>query len=438
MIVILRAINIIMATLVFAGCTVVYQNEWAEGLPLIIDRVDNTGTPIWTPDSKWIVQPSLRGKGDLHSIAADASKVHIVFPGVSSDRRSEYYKSPSVSPDGSRIVYATSRYHIRIDAAGTRFARESQRTFEIETANIDGSDQRRLTTELDLNLAPSWSPDGRRIVFVRYTNWLYYNRSSLALRGIYTMENDGSDVRRIDPLGEYTPSEKIAEGPVWSPDGKHLAYVIGPGLQLDGPRPELPHDLYVMRSDGSEWRKVATAPVGLMMGSPSWSPDGLYIAYGVEGTDGQDELGVYLVPLDGSEQRRLYDEGASQVVWAPDGSTLLIDGEHLVGTDGRNLRQLISPSSLHGLFVATNVGPRRAAAWSPDGSTIALFFRWRGLIPEGARLLTVTPDGMNVSVLGWFDDADAIHIVHCPESPRLSNERPIEHCTRAEVGRRWE
>lgn len=62
---------------------------------------------------------------------------------------------------------------------------------------------------------PDWSPDGRRIVFVRQEPG---RRSS----GLYVVRRDGGGLRRVD-TGEH-----VALMPAWSPDGSRIAYAASP------------------------------------------------------------------------------------------------------------------------------------------------------------------------------------------------------------------
>ena len=73
----------------------------------------------------------------------------------------------------------------------------------------DGSQRRQLTKLGGVAQAPSWSPDGRRIVFSANVDERRFD--------IYTVGADGKDVRLV------TSGEDSFE-PAWSPDGKTIAF----------------------------------------------------------------------------------------------------------------------------------------------------------------------------------------------------------------------
>ena len=73
----------------------------------------------------------------------------------------------------------------------------------------DGSQRRRLTKLGGVAQAPSWSPDGRRIVFSANAGEGHFD--------IYTVGADGKNVRLV------TSGEDSFE-PAWSPDGKTIAF----------------------------------------------------------------------------------------------------------------------------------------------------------------------------------------------------------------------
>jgi Tol biopolymer transport system component len=129
---------------------------------------------------------------------------------------------------------------------------------EIYTAAADGSDPRRLTTNLVADLDPAYSPDGTRIAFTREND-------------IWVMNADGSGQKAIS--GPEGPDSQ----PAWSPDGGQIVYVSNqntPGGGTTG------FELFVRNADGSgASRRLTDTPNNVSSRAPAWSPAGDRIAY---------------------------------------------------------------------------------------------------------------------------------------------------------------
>ena len=148
--------------------------------------------PQWSPQGNLITFTHIRG---VYAVQSDGSSVRLLAGGSPEDDFHDAAHSPSMSPNGSRLVYAAYKHD------GWLPWSESYR-WDIVTSTVDGSDRRRLTDDDNINLRnlnPSWSPDGARIAFLS-------NRTTLdssdaeeppASMSIYTMAPNGSDVRRV-------------------------------------------------------------------------------------------------------------------------------------------------------------------------------------------------------------------------------------------------
>lgn len=264
----------------------------------------------------------------LFTISADGT--HVLDLGVSTDPGAHW------SPDGSRILVSRTGpaallrpATIRADGSGLTLldatdvpllslacstwspdgARLACEGFN-ETGHdeigglytVRSSDGGGLTRLTETRVIPvDYSPDGTQIAFFEKTNRDF---GFLAVVNI-----DGTGIRRI------TPRSFAAGSASWSPDGRWIAFTAFTGFSRDG------GDLYLVRPDGTDRQRIdLPKDSGLVSaGSPTWSPDGSWIAFrGFE--ESSLDADVYAIRVDGSDLRQItdtpgVDEG--DLDWAP-------------------------------------------------------------------------------------------------------------------------
>jgi Tol biopolymer transport system component len=123
--------------------------------------------------------------------------------------------------------------------------------------------------------------------------------------------------------------------PSWSPDGLRLVY--------EGPSGTTKSEgqIWVVDTSGSN-NKELTSNNSVINRYPSWSPDGSTIAWTTDN-------GIELMKADGSNQRQLYGDKASQPSWSPDSREIVFSKFSpsrdkgvlwIINKDGTELHQL--------------------------------------------------------------------------------------------------
>jgi len=214
-----------------------------------------------------------------------------------------------------------------------------------------------LTSMRGFELFPAFSPDGDQVAFT-------WQGEKLDNYDIYIKMLDSPEVRRLttDPAPELWPS--------WSPDGHRIAFLRrGPtGLRI-----------YMVSPLGGLARKVSDFPAG-RSASPAWSPDGRWLAVARAPSPGERGLdGIYLVPVEGGEPRRLElarDAGSvARPTFSPDGRRLAYMS--LTGVDAmRGSVQVVDldadflPKGPPRRLTPENVFPIGPPAWVRDGRSL--------------------------------------------------------------------
>jgi len=167
---------------------------------------------------------------------------------------------------------------------------ENRAIQEIYISDYDGANQRRVTVNRTLNITPVWSPDGRAIAYTSYRSGFPDVLVSYIYEGRLERPAKGTD-----RLHNFLP--------VWSSDGTRLAFTSN----RDGNA-----EIYVMNRDGGGLRRLTNHPA--IDSTPTWSPTGQQLAFT---SDRSGSPQIYIIGVDGLGLRRITSESyCDRATWS--------------------------------------------------------------------------------------------------------------------------
>jgi TolB protein len=252
------------------------------------------GRPDWSPDGKKMVYNSISNGAWIKVMDPDGSNKKFLTQGA----------APDWSSNGKQIA----------------FTREDQdQVPQLWVIDVDGNNLKQITTNSTFKIAPSWSPDGKNLVFVTPQNPTSpsHPKPELGIIGA-----DGNHQRilttedriniKINAPGDTTICETAfdANAPAWSPVENKIAFWSGIENNYG--------QIWVINSDGTGSKQLTEDCSHRNSDDPSWSPDGKKILFGTA-RSGKPEL--WMMDADGTNEKRIADLAASpfpgRATWQP-------------------------------------------------------------------------------------------------------------------------
>ncbi len=258
------------------------------------------------------------GNKEIWAMDYDGANQHAITHGGSISL------SPRVSPDNSRLAYSSlGKYGFQIKMYSLLLNRE------VAFPSTGGT-----------NLSPAWAPSGRELAFSSSRSgdpeiWMADTNGNLSRRittikgpdvspvfnpktgaqiawisgrtglpQLYVMGTDGSGINRLTDSG-------YATSPSWSPNGQFIAFAwdrkYGPGAPGG-------QDIYVMEVATLKW--IQLTHDGGRCDFPSWSPDGRHIVYANSTSGRPGDTKVWTMLADGTGRRPLTGSGGDMPNWS--------------------------------------------------------------------------------------------------------------------------
>src|SRR6266850_1781138 len=325
-------------------------------------------SPVWPPDGKTLAFLSSRGgESQVYLLSMEGGEAH---PLTKLSTGADMVKW---SPDGKTIAFTSSVYPDCKDDACNK-----------------SRDEEKEKSKMKAHVA-------EHLLYRHWTHWNEGKRSHL-----FVVPADGSAVPRgLTPGANYDvpPDERSGPGDInFSPDGKEICFTAVTdkmeAISTNG-------DLFIVPVAGGEAKRITTQPG--FDGNPVYSPDGKYIAYHAQLAAGYeaDRWRVMLFDRQTGKIQNLsetFDRSADGLAWSPDSKTIYFTAEN------ETLQPVYSiPACSCGLPIkVVTEGFNSAISLSSDGKTLVFE---RTSLTTPAEIFTAASDGSNARPLTHQNDS---------------------------------
>ncbi len=288
------------------------------------------GEGYFSPDGRQMVFQSEREPGNpffqIYLMDRDNGDVRRISPGTGKTT------CAWIHPDGGKVLYASTQYdpeaqqkqreeiEFRQSGQKRRYSWDYDPAFDMVEFDLASQEYRQLTQAVGYDAEGSYSPDGRFICFASnrraYAGQLSEREQELfaidpaSAMELYIMRSDGSELKRLTDAIGYDG------GPFFSPDGKQICWRR---FGEDGATAEI----MLMNVDGSNQRAITR--LGVMSWAPFFHPSGDYLIFATN-RHGFGNFELYMVDAQGTQEpvRVSYRKGFDGLpVFTPDGASLV-------------------------------------------------------------------------------------------------------------------
>jgi dipeptidyl aminopeptidase/acylaminoacyl peptidase len=373
------------------GASNIWMVETAGGSELQLTRSGHDSSPVWRPDGKMLAFLSSRsGDSQVYLLSMDGGEAH---PLTKLSTGADIVKW---SPDGKTIAFTSSVYPDCKDDECNR-KRDAEKEKNKVKAHV-----------------------AEHLLYRHWTHWNEGKRSHL-----FVVPVDGNAAPRDLTAGaDYDTPPDERGGPEdisFSPDSKEICFTaVTDAMEAISTNA----DLFVVPVAGGEAKRITTQKG--FDGNPVYSPDGKYIAYHAQLTPGyeSDRWRVMLYDRQSGKNENIsegFDRSANELAWSPDSKTLYFIAENetqmpvyaMAPRAGAQPRQIVAD------------GYNTAVSFSSDGKTL-VFERTSLMMP--AEIFVAEGDGgvprqltrqnatilatleMNAPETFWFEGAEGTKV----------------------------
>src|SRR6266404_3707085 len=348
-------------------------------------------SPVWPPDGKTLAFLSSRGgESQVYLLSMEGGEAHALT------KLSTGADMVKWSPDGKTIAFTSSVYPDCKDDACNK-----------------SRDEEKEKSKMKAHVA-------EHLLYRHWTHWNEGKRSHL-----FVVPADGSAVPRgLTPGANYDvpPDERSGPGDInFSPDGKEICFTAVTdkmeAISTNG-------DLFIVPVAGGEAKRITTQPG--FDGNPVYSPDGKFIAYHAQLTPEyeSDRSRVMLYDRQSGKIENLsegFDRSANELAWSPDSKTIYFTAENetqqpvyaMAARVGAEPKKVIADSFNTGLTISAD---GKTLAFERTSLTMPAEVFVAGSDGSAARQLTHQNEpilaklDMNAPETFWFESADSTRV----------------------------